>query len=84
MCLLLVLCTDAYMCYQCVLGTLIDAYFRGYDCILLEDATATTSPDGAFEAVIYNAANVSCLFESLLWRFTEPSPPTFLELRVCH
>ncbi|KAJ3815964.1 Isochorismatase hydrolase [Lentinula aff. lateritia] len=42
---------------QCVLGTLIDAYFRGYDCILLEDATATTSPDGAFEAVIYNAAN---------------------------
>ncbi|KAJ3734826.1 Isochorismatase hydrolase [Lentinula guzmanii] len=42
---------------QCVLGTLIDAYFKGYDCILIEDATATTSPDGALESVIYNAGN---------------------------
>ncbi|CAA7265826.1 unnamed protein product [Cyclocybe aegerita] len=40
---------------QCVLGTLVDAYFRGYDCIVLSDATATTSPDGAYENVIYNA-----------------------------
>ncbi|KAJ3719995.1 Isochorismatase hydrolase [Lentinula raphanica] len=42
---------------QCVLGTLVDAYFKGYDCILLEDATATTSPEGALESVIYNAGN---------------------------
>jgi len=41
---------------QCVLGTLGDAYFRGYDCILVQDATATTSP-GGFENVVYNAAN---------------------------
>ncbi|PPQ99606.1 hypothetical protein CVT24_005182 [Panaeolus cyanescens] len=39
----------------CVLGTLVDAYFRGYDCIVLKDATATTSPEGAYESVIYNS-----------------------------
>ncbi|KAE9408094.1 Isochorismatase hydrolase [Gymnopus androsaceus JB14] len=42
---------------QCVLGTFIDAYYRGYDCILLEDATATTSPEGGYENVVYNAGN---------------------------
>jgi len=42
---------------QCVLGTLADAYFRGYDCIILRDATATTSPEGGFENVLYNAGN---------------------------
>ncbi|KAJ7783754.1 Isochorismatase hydrolase [Mycena maculata] len=42
---------------QCVGGTLVDAYFRGYDCILVEDATATTSPEGGFENVVYNAGN---------------------------
>ncbi|KAF9270098.1 Isochorismatase hydrolase [Marasmius fiardii PR-910] len=42
---------------QCVGGTLIDAYYRGYDCIVLQDATATTSPSGGFENVIYNAGN---------------------------
>ncbi|KAJ3569767.1 hypothetical protein NP233_g4841 [Leucocoprinus birnbaumii] len=41
---------------QCVLGTLADAYFRGYDCILVEDATATTSPCG-YENVTYNAGS---------------------------
>ncbi|KAF5390346.1 hypothetical protein D9757_002961 [Collybiopsis confluens] len=42
---------------QCVLGTLVDAYYKGYDCILLEDATATTSPEGGLKNVVYNAAN---------------------------
>jgi len=42
---------------QCVAGTLVDAYFRGYDCILVEDATATTSPTGGLENVVYNAGN---------------------------
>ncbi|KXN90056.1 Peroxyureidoacrylate/ureidoacrylate amidohydrolase RutB [Leucoagaricus sp. SymC.cos] len=41
---------------QCVLGTLGDAYFRGYDCVLVKDATATTSPCG-YENVTYNAGN---------------------------
>ncbi|CAL1695726.1 unnamed protein product [Somion occarium] len=42
---------------QCVLGTLVDSYFRGYDCIVVRDATATTSPPGGLENVLYNAAN---------------------------
>jgi len=42
---------------QCVLGTLIDAYFRGYDCILVRDATATASPTGGLENVYFNAGN---------------------------
>jgi nicotinamidase-related amidase len=39
---------------QCVLCTLQDANFRGYDCLLLEDCTATTSPDYCWAATIYN------------------------------
>ncbi|KAI0076073.1 Isochorismatase hydrolase [Panus rudis PR-1116 ss-1] len=41
---------------QCVLGTLVDSYFRGYDCIVLRDAIATTSPTGGLENVLYNSA----------------------------
>jgi nicotinamidase-related amidase len=39
---------------QCVLCTLQDANFRGYDCLLLRDCTATTSPDFCMDATIYN------------------------------
>ena len=39
---------------QCVLATLMDAYFLGYDCVLLEDCTATTSPVFCWEATLYN------------------------------
>jgi nicotinamidase-related amidase len=39
---------------QCVLCTLQDANFLGYDCILLEDCSATTSPDYCFAATVYN------------------------------
>lgn len=46
---------------QCVLGTVIDSYYRGYDIILVEDATATTSPEGGMENVVYNIGNV-CFF----------------------
>ncbi|KAJ6575085.1 Isochorismatase hydrolase [Mycena capillaripes] len=42
---------------QCVSGTLVDAYFRGYDCLLVEDCTATTSPAGGLENVVENARN---------------------------
>uniref|UniRef100_A0A8H7K5B5 Isochorismatase-like domain-containing protein n=1 Tax=Bionectria ochroleuca TaxID=29856 RepID=A0A8H7K5B5_BIOOC len=31
---------------QCVLGTLLDAYYRGYDSILIEDSCATNTPGG--------------------------------------
>ncbi|KAI0655135.1 Isochorismatase hydrolase [Cubamyces menziesii] len=41
---------------QCVLGTLVDAYSKGYDCIVVEDCVATTSPPGGLENVLYNAS----------------------------
>jgi nicotinamidase-related amidase len=39
---------------QCVLCTLQDANFLGYDCLLLEDCSATTSPEYCFAATLYN------------------------------
>ncbi len=39
---------------QCVLSTLIDASCLGYDCILIEDGCATTSPHYCSLATIYN------------------------------
>jgi ureidoacrylate peracid hydrolase len=39
---------------HCVLGTLMDANFHGYDTILLEDCTATTSPDFCLQATFHN------------------------------
>ncbi|KIK68119.1 hypothetical protein GYMLUDRAFT_810917 [Collybiopsis luxurians FD-317 M1] len=41
---------------QCVFGTLIDAYYKGYDVILLDDISATTSPLSATEMVNFNVA----------------------------
>jgi len=40
---------------QCVWGTLLDSYYKGYDVILLDDISATTSPLGATQMVDYNA-----------------------------
>jgi nicotinamidase-related amidase len=39
---------------QCVMCTLQDANFLGYDCLLVEDCTATTSPDYCMAATLYN------------------------------
>jgi nicotinamidase-related amidase len=39
---------------QCVLCTLQDANFLGYDCVLLDDCAATTSPPFCAEATRYN------------------------------
>ena len=39
---------------QCVLCTLQDANFLGYDCLLVEDCAATTSPSFCREATLYN------------------------------
>jgi nicotinamidase-related amidase len=39
---------------QCVVWTLADANFLGYDCVLLEDCTATTSPAFCWDATLYN------------------------------
>lgn len=42
---------------QCVGGTLMDAFSKGYDCILLRDGVATCSPAAASEAWEYNCMN---------------------------
>jgi ureidoacrylate peracid hydrolase len=39
---------------QCVLCTLQDGNFLGYDCVLVEDCAATTSPQFCTDATIYN------------------------------
>lgn len=39
---------------QCVLCTLQDANFLGYDCLLVQDCTATTSPAYCWDATLYN------------------------------
>lgn len=39
---------------QCVMTTLEDANFLGYDTILIEDGSATTSPEYCVQAVLYN------------------------------
>lgn len=41
---------------QCVGGTLMDAFSKGYDCILLRDGAATSSPGFATEAWEWNCA----------------------------
>ncbi|MEM1394507.1 MAG: cysteine hydrolase family protein [Cyanobacteria bacterium P01_D01_bin.116] len=39
---------------QCVLCTLQDANFLGYDCIFIKDCSATTSPEYCWLATLYN------------------------------
>jgi nicotinamidase-related amidase len=39
---------------QCVMATLQDANFLGYDCLLVEDCAATTSPEFCTQATLYN------------------------------
>lgn len=39
---------------QCVMTTLQDASFLGYDVLMVEDCVATTSPDYCMKATIYN------------------------------
>jgi nicotinamidase-related amidase len=39
---------------QCVACTLQDAFFLGYDCLLLEDCCATTSPQFCVDATVWN------------------------------
>jgi nicotinamidase-related amidase len=41
---------------QCVGGTYMDAFSKGYDCILLSDGCGTTSPDFAQQSFEFNAA----------------------------
>lgn len=40
---------------QCVWSTFIDAYFKGFDVVFVDDIAATVSPEYAREMVLYNA-----------------------------
>lgn len=40
---------------QCVATTMEEAYVRDYNCVLLEDACATSSPDYCKKSVVFNA-----------------------------
>ncbi|KAF1957010.1 Isochorismatase hydrolase [Byssothecium circinans] len=40
---------------QCVWGTFLDAYYKGYDVVRVDDIAATTSPQSATDMVRYNA-----------------------------
>jgi nicotinamidase-related amidase len=41
---------------QCVAGTFMDAFSKGYDCVLLNDGCGTTSPEYAQQCIEFNAA----------------------------
>jgi nicotinamidase-related amidase len=43
---------------QCVLHTLADANFLGYDTLMIDDCTATTSPSFCWEATVYNVKQI--------------------------
>ncbi|KAJ2890593.1 hypothetical protein MKZ38_001648 [Zalerion maritima] len=43
---------------QCVAATLQDAFNKGYDCLMLSDACATTSPDYAAKCIEYNCREI--------------------------
>lgn len=43
---------------QCVLHTLADANFLGYDVIMLEDCSATSSPAFCWDATLYNIRQI--------------------------
>ena len=40
--------------HQCVLHSLTDAHFLGYNCVLVEDCCGTTSPDFCREVRLWN------------------------------
>lgn len=52
---------------QCVMVTLQDANFLGYDCILLKDCSATTSPDYCQKATLYNVNQCFGFVTDSLW-----------------
>jgi nicotinamidase-related amidase len=43
---------------QCVGGSLQDTFTKGYDCILLSDGAATTSPVSSQESIEFNCAKM--------------------------
>jgi ureidoacrylate peracid hydrolase len=59
---------------RCVFATLMGGCFQGYDAVLVEDATATVSPDYVSEAVTY--------LVRLLYGFTTKTEPLLAALSL--
>jgi nicotinamidase-related amidase len=62
---------------QCVMATLQDANFLGYDCILVKDCTATTSPEYCWQATLYNVKQCFGFVtdsQSIFKAFESPDP----------
>ena len=59
---------------HCVLATLMDANFYGYDTVLIEDCTATSSPDFCLQATLFNVR--------FCFGFTITSPDLVTALRT--
>jgi ureidoacrylate peracid hydrolase len=58
---------------QCVTTTMEDAYFRDYNAVLIEDATATSSPEYCKQCVVFNAKQ--CWgFVTTTEHFANPEP----------
>jgi nicotinamidase-related amidase len=58
---------------QCVATTMEEACFRDYNCVLLEDACATSSPDYCRQSVVFNAKQ--CWgFCTTTAKFAAPTP----------
>lgn len=56
---------------QCILGTLLDAYYRGMDCLMLQDCCATTTPGG--QELPERGASVCWISRSFNQRLTNDS-----------
>lgn len=52
---------------QCVGGTLVDAYNKGWNCVLVDDCCGTTTPGGK-EVFFHNIAVSNPVKSSQLWK----------------
>jgi ureidoacrylate peracid hydrolase len=67
---------------RCVFSTLQDAGFIGYDCMLIEDACATVSPDFVRDAVLYlvrQLHGVVATSDAIFSAIGMPDPAPFLQ-----
>ena len=72
---------------QCVLGTLTNAYNAGWDCVMIEDCCATTTPNGQGVCLWNVAVSLFSIAGTTCSRDAPPSPPphqvTYRETNVC-
>ncbi len=67
---------------QCVLGTLVDAYNAGWDCVLVDDCCGTPTP-GARDVCLYNIRFVAFGFVFFIFLSVPFIPPFFIPMFFC-